>query len=423
MIELLKKAWYFPIASYFKFFAALRLKRWNPRVIVVTGSNGKTTLLHMLESQFGAKAKVSHHANSAFGVPFDILDLHRKTLQKGEWLHLFLDAPKNVFKPLPKEKIYVVEADADRPYEGRFLAQLLKPEVVLWVSTGRTHSMNFDYLVANGSFKTVEEAIAYEYGFFLQHCKKLAVVDGDSELEMSQVDRAKASIQKVQREEYLQKYSVLEKGTTFTLKNGTYNFKGLMPEEIYLSIIMCEVAVEHMGESFDPSFRNFKLPPGRGTVLEGHKKLTIIDSTYNGNLGSIAAILKMLDQIPSKKKWVVLGDMKELGKEEKEEHEKLATILNKMDLDQIILVGKLVKKYTLPKIKKNAHAVGFDKAPDVAPFLEKYLKGGELVLFKGSQSIYLEGLIEPLLKDKEDAKKLPRQDQFWKDQRKKLGFH
>ena len=50
MFGQLKKKLYFPVAGYFRFFAAIRLKRWNPRIIVVTGSNGKTTLLHLLMS-------------------------------------------------------------------------------------------------------------------------------------------------------------------------------------------------------------------------------------------------------------------------------------------------------------------------------------------------------------------------------------
>src|SRR6266403_3974403 len=102
MVARLKRLLYFPIASYFRFFAQLRLRRWNPRIIVVTGSNGKTTLLHMLEAQIGEKARYSHHANSAFGIPFDILDLKRKTLLKTEWIRLFLLAPFQVFKNSPK---------------------------------------------------------------------------------------------------------------------------------------------------------------------------------------------------------------------------------------------------------------------------------------------------------------------------------
>ncbi len=419
MIENLKKVFYFQIASYFRFFAAIRLQRWNPKIIVVTGSNGKTTLLHMLESQLGSKAKVSHHANSAYGVPFDILDLHRKTMSASEWIALILNAPRNVFKPLPKEKIYVVEADADRPFEGVFLATLLKPDVVLWVSTGRTHSMNFDYLVAGEEFKSVEEAIAYEYGYFLKYCKALAVIDGDSELETEQIGRTKVKVKAIKKSS-LQQYSVEKDGTKFVIDKQTYMFKGLLPEEIFLSIAMCKEAMEYLELDFNPKFSHFQLPPGRGTMLSGIKNTVLIDSTYNGNLGSIKAMLAMFDKFPARKKWVIIGDMKELGKEEKEEHETLAHLLNKMDLERVILIGKLVQQYTLPKVKNGK---GFNKSPDAAEYIETNIQGGEAILFKGSQSLLIEGLIDPLLRDKKDSHLLPRQTEFWKNQRKKLGFN
>jgi UDP-N-acetylmuramoyl-tripeptide--D-alanyl-D-alanine ligase len=183
---------------------------------------------------------------------------------------------------------------------------------------------------------------------------------------------------------------------------------------------MCREAVAYLGEDFDATFKHFSLPPGRGTVLQGVKETTLIDSSYNGNLGSIKAMLSMFDIFPAKKKWVVIGDMKELGKEEKEEHEALATLLKEMDLERVVLIGKLVQQYTLPKLK---NAKGFNKSSDAFKYIEENIKGGEAILFKGSQSIYLEGLIEPLLESPQDISKLPRQTEFWKNQRRKIGFN
>src|SRR6185437_1554066 len=191
-MEEIKKILYFQVAGYFKFFAGIRLRKWNPKIVVVTGSSGKTTLLHLLESQIMDKAKYSHHANSSYGIPFDILNLHRESLQKSEWIALFLKAPFAAFKKIPKEKIYIVEADCDRPNEGKFLASFLKPDIVLWLNVSRTHSMNFDALVEEKKFLSVDEAIAYEYGYFLDHCKELAIVDGDNELITKQLSRTKA---------------------------------------------------------------------------------------------------------------------------------------------------------------------------------------------------------------------------------------
>src|SRR3990167_4856372 len=117
MYSKLKKLLYFPIAYYFRFFAFIQLKIWRPRIFVITGSSGKTTLLHLIESQLGDKARYSHKANSSFGIPFDILGLKRETLSKLEWPMLFLKAPLIAFKKPFSQKMYVVEADCDRPFE------------------------------------------------------------------------------------------------------------------------------------------------------------------------------------------------------------------------------------------------------------------------------------------------------------------
>ena len=70
-----KKSFYFIAAGYFRFFANHAFKKWHPRVIAITGSVGKTTMLHMMEYQIGKKAHYSHNANSAFGIAFDLYHL------------------------------------------------------------------------------------------------------------------------------------------------------------------------------------------------------------------------------------------------------------------------------------------------------------------------------------------------------------
>src|SRR4051812_37156093 len=122
MIKTIKYKLYFLVAAYFRAFARIQLNSWNPKVVVVTGSSGKTTLLNLVESQLGGIAKYSHHANSSFGIPFDVLGLHRKSLKITEWLYLFVAAPFKAFKKPFSENIYIVEADCDRPGEGEFLA-------------------------------------------------------------------------------------------------------------------------------------------------------------------------------------------------------------------------------------------------------------------------------------------------------------
>src|SRR3989344_2214781 len=155
MIKQIKSALYFPLAYYFRLFAWIQLSIWKPSIIVVTGSSGKTTLLNLIESQIQDKARYSHQANSSFGIPFDILGLKRKNLTLSEWPYLFLTAPFNAFQKPFKENLYIVEADVDRPNEGKFLANLLNPEATLWTGVGKTHAANFNQLLKNKNFSIV----------------------------------------------------------------------------------------------------------------------------------------------------------------------------------------------------------------------------------------------------------------------------
>jgi len=420
MIKQIKSILYFPLAYYFRFFAQIQLSIWKPTIIVVTGSSGKTTLLHLIESQLQKKAKYSHFANSSYGIPFDILGLKRTNLTLDEWLYLFLLAPFKAFKKPYKEKLYVVEADCDRPYEGRFLASLLKPNVTLWTSVGRTHSMNFDYLLINKKHPSIEDAIAHEFGYFLETTSNLAIVNSDSELIKKQLNRSKALVKQVTQRK-LNSYRVFPDHTEFVIDKKRYAFNVLLPQEFFYSIEITNTLLDYL--KITPHFPSSKfiLPPGRCSLYKGIKNITIIDSTYNATPDGVKAILNMFNLYPSSKKWVVLGDMIELGDEEQEEHERLGELLMTMKLDNIILVGPRVSKYTYPKINPPAGgAETFTMPKEALDYLLENLKGGEVVLFKGAR--FLEGVIEHLLLDKNDVKKLCRREKVWEKRRKQWGL-
>jgi UDP-N-acetylmuramoyl-tripeptide--D-alanyl-D-alanine ligase len=420
----IKKYLYFAVAWYFRFFAAIKLKRWHPRVVVVTGSSGKTTLLHLIEAQFGKTAKYSHHANSSIGIPFDILGLHRTKLTLDEWPYLFVSAMFFAFSKVPDEKIYIAECDCDRPYEAKFLGELLRPEVTIWTNVSRTHSMNFDNLVDRKKFKYVEEVIAYEFGYLPVKTKELVILNADDELELSQISRIVCQIEKVSALKDLTKYLVGFDGTEYILNGTRFKFPFLFPKEIATSILMCKKLVEYFDIKFDKNFSGLSIPPGRNSVFKGVKNITIVDSAYNASLRSMKAILDMFSQIDSKNKWVVLGDMLEQGNEEKEEHEKLAEIISKQSLKRIILIGPRISRYTFPILKKevqdNAILEKFLTPKEVLDYLNNNLIGEEVVLFKGAR--FLEGVIENLLLNKSDASKLDRREKVWEIRRKKWGL-
>jgi len=416
MFGRLKRALYFPLAGYFRLFAKVQLLLWKPRIVVITGSSGKTTLLHLLQSQIGDSARYSHHANSAFGVSFDILGLKRKELARVEWFSLFLLAPIRAFKKPFSEKLYIVEADCDRPGEGKFLAGLLKPEVTLWVSVSRTHSANFDALVPS-KFKTVDEAIAFEFGYFAQNSSGEVFANGDPSLITEQLKRAPAKKTLITKKE-LQSYRVSATGTEFKTKNGRFAVKALLPEEAFYSLSMTKGLLEYLNLKFNPTFPGFELPPGRSSLFKGIKNTTLLDSSYNATLDGMKATLKMFDSLEAKTKWAVLGDMIEQGKEEEEEHQKLAAEILKYKFAKIILMGPRVSKYTFSMLA-NSQVVAFTTPKEALDYLSENLKGGETILFKGAR--FLEGVVEALLLNKADIKLLCRREKVWQERRRKWG--
>lgn len=418
MVKKIKQWLYFPLANYFRFWADIRLKKWQPRIILITGSSGKTTLLHLLESQLGSKARYSHQANSSFGIPFNILGLKRKTLLPYEWLLLFLLAPLKSLFPAYKQKIYVVEADCDRAREGKFLGRWLKPEVVLWLNSHQTHQAGFKKL----KHKSIKATIAHEFGYFIEYAQELAVVNADLTQITKQLDRTKAKVIKIHKKDCLQGYSVNLTGTEFKIKNTYYSFKALLPENTIYSLAICLEVLKYLKIKSDKSFAKFSHPPGRSNSFQGKKNTTIIDSTYNNaDLKALMAVVKMFSNISTPKKWAVLGDILEQGENEANVHRELAKHLLNHKFQKLILVGPRVSKHTYPLLEgKKKNIIALTKPTQALEYLNQYLEGEEVILFKGVR--FLEGVIEKLLKNPKDAQKLCRREKAWQKRREKWGL-
>lgn len=417
-----KKTAYIFVAKYFRFWANFSLKRWHPRIIAITGSVGKTTMLHLMETQLGTDAHYSHFANSAFGVAFDIVGLRGVTNSKLRWLLLLIAVPVRSLYFHHHETFYVVEIDGERPREATLLAEWLQPEATLWVSIGRSHAVYYDKLVASGAFTNVDEAIAHEFASLARYAQKLVVIDGDNELMRTQTTQIAAEVVSV-HVSALKEYRVQPETTTFTMTGGSFTFHDPMPRETYLQLAMLETIMQRLERPINYDLSTFVVPAGRNHFLKGKKDTKLIDSTYNAHLISMKSMINMLNEMDMPHKWAVIGDMVEQGKSEAEEHAKLGHILGESGFERIVLVGRRVNTYTLPVVQQAGghEVVGFEKAQDALTYLQSHLAGGETILFKGSQ--YLEWIVEKLLLDPADTAYLARQDEAAKKRRASWGLN
>ncbi len=415
----LKRRIYYLVARYFRFFANISLKRWRPRIVAVTGSVGKTTLLNLLEVQLGSRAHYSHGANSAFGVALDVLGLQGVTGSKLRWLYLFLTVPVRGIFFAHRQELYVVEIDGDRPFEAEFLASWLRPEVTLWVSVGRSHASNFEEIVRRGEFASVDDAILYEFAKIPRHTTQRVIYDGDNR----QITDALKGIQGITKiavtKDALEGYTVWPDKTVFIVKGITYTFTQPLPRETYVQLALMAELADYLGEPVASNMDTFEQPAGRSNFFAGKHNTQLIDSTYNAHMMSMESIIRMYREMHTDHKWIVVGDIIEQGKAEPAEHARLGEVLRDAAFERYILVGRRTQCYTYPQLDP-LRSVTFLHPKDAANYLEHELTGGETILFKGSQ--YLEGIVEYLLANPDDAVKLPRQEPAAKKRRAKWGL-
>ena len=419
-IAKLKKRIYFKAARYFQFFASRALKRWHPRIIAITGSAGKTTVLHLLEHEMGDKAHYSHDANSAFGIPFDILGLRGVTGSKLRWFWLYLAAPVKSLYYRHKEPFYVVEIDGERPHEAEFLAKWLKPEVTIWVSIGLSHAVQFEKLVKSGKFATLDEAITSEFANLPKNTTKLVYIDGNSKQMVEATKGIKANIIPIKKST-IKKYVVYPDSTDFTYGDVTFHFDHPEPKDIAFDLLVIQDLMKRLKLPFNPDFTNLKIAPGRSSYFKGKKGINIVDSSYNAHIISMTSILDMVRRMHAEEKWLVIGDIVDQGSLEEQEHLKLAHLIADVEPDKVILVGRRTKKYTAPELKKQGvSAVATTDPKKALAYIEKHITGKETLVFKGSQ--YLEWIIEKLLADPTDAEKLCRREPAAVKRRKSWGL-
>lgn len=415
-----KKRFYFRLAGYFRRLADKSFKRWHPRVIAVTGSAGKTTMLNLLEHEIGKKAHYSHDANSAFGVPFDLLGLKGVKSSKLKWIWLIIAAPIKSLYYKHTEPFYVVEIDAERPHETEFLAKWLKPEVTIWVSVGLSHSAQFEKVVENGKFKDTKTAITAEFANLPENTQKLVYIDAENKMMVKATEGIRAKVVPIKKS-LLKKYVVYPDSTDFTYGDTTFHFNHPEPRDIAFNLFVLQDLMKYLKLPFNSDFSTVKQMPGRSSYFKGVKGINIVDSSYNAHMISMASVLDMVKRMHAEKKWLVIGDIVEQGSLEEEEHRRLAKLIADAEPDLVILVGRRTKKYTAPELKKLGVPAAATTDPKKAlSFIEKHIRGNETLIFKGSQ--YLEWIIEKLLADPKDAKKLCRRDRGSVQRRKNWGL-
>lgn len=352
-------------------------------LVGITGSSGKTTVKQMLASIFsllGPTLATKGNLNNHIGVPLTLFDLQADT------------------------EYAVIEMGASGPGEIAYLSSIAKPTVVMVNNVMAAHLEGF------GSLDGVAMAKGEIYQGLAESAK--AIINEDCEyadrwaggLAESQIVRY--SSDSVQADIYASNIELLADACyafDLTTPIATQRVQLAMPGRHNvanaLAAASCAYACSVSLETIVQGLSSAKNAAGRMQRFEHSTGAQIIDDSYNANPGSVQAAIDMLaDQ--EGRTILVLGDMGELGSEEKKLHRKIGQYAQDKAISALFCVGDL-SKHAASKCSAGKH---FQDKRSLIEELKTELSGSCTVLVKGSRSAAMEEVVQALMSDAEDNK-------------------
>jgi len=413
------------------------IKKYQPKVVAITGSVGKTTTKEMaayfLRGFFDTR-KSEKNYNNEIGLPLTIIGAKSGGKSPLGWLAVFFKWLKLMIFPSHYPKVLVLEMGADKAGDIEYLAQIAPPDVAIITKIGISHLEHF---------KT-KETLIKEKGSLLRFVKKggLAILNADDKNTSQIIDKVNSSLltfgienNKADflateisygfQELSLQENNFLEKMGGISFK---VNYQGkVIPIRlkncIGISHIFSALATLCVSQYFKINLleaaqriQDFFPPPGRMVLIEGIRKTWIIDDTYNSAPDSVKVALGVMEKMVAQRKIAVLGDMLELGEEEEKSHREVGKILSQGNITFAVLVGKRMKLALKEMSQGPKKAFHFSNPMDAGIFLQNQIRPGDLILVKGSQGMRMEKIVEEIMREPNQKEKLlVRQDNFWKN--------
>ena len=343
-------------------------KRTEAKIIGITGSVGKTSCKEMLRlvlSAQGATHAAERSFNNHWGVPLTLARMPQDT------------------------QFAVIEIGMNHAGEIAPLAKMARLDVALITTVGAVHLAAFD---------SVEE-IAQEKAEIFSGLKSggVAVLNRDIETWDFLCMRAK------QTGAHVISFGA-DKDADSHLEERERKAGILISfdRHVLMNIHAVLAVVKGLGADLESAFqilREFRPLKGRGfrtTISLPNGEATLIDESYNANPLSMHATLDSLAQSDAQgKKIAIIGDMLELGKDEKTFHADIKDLPCLKKIDTIHTIGTLMKNLhnVLPEDKRGEH---FADATACIARANDIIHAGDLVMIKGSFSMNLGKIINHL---------------------------
>lgn len=346
-------------------------------VVGLTGSNGKTTTKEMIAAILARRGPVlatRGNLNNDIGVPLTLLGLEEK------------------------HTAAVIEMGANHIGEIATLVALVEPTVALVTNAGPAHLEGF------GSV----EGVAHGKGELYQGLGRdaRAVVNMDDEWAALWCEFAAGhevttfAIDRPADFRVLPDsiHALADGGQKFTLNSPggdhqvTLPVPGLHNVRNALAAIAAAVTAGAAVADAVAALAAFKPVAGRLVTRQLNGGGTLIDDTYNANPASVAAAVQVLAAQPGTR-WLVLGDMGELGPDAAAMHAAVGAQAKASGIDRLFALGPLARSAADAFGNGATH---FDDIDGLLTALGAHVPADVTVLVKGSRSMRMERVVAAL---------------------------
>lgn len=358
------------------------LRKINPFVVAVTGSNGKTTTKDLTAAVLATQmnvTKTNANFNNEIGVPITLLNMN------------------------PNTEAVVVEMGMDRPGQLDFLSKLATPDIAVITMIGEAHIEFF------GTRDKIADA-KMEITHGLKEDGTL-VYNGDEPLLKERAAQIKQDRQTFGRELGNDLYAISVQATPDHVKfrvnewpemdfelpmGGEYNVNNA------LAAMLVGKLMHIKPENMQRALADVELTANRAEWIKGDAGEEILSDVYNSNPTAVKQVLKTLTGVKTSGRHVaVLGDMLELGDASAKLHADLAEAINHEQIDAVYLVGSEMDNLKARLLadgypQADLHSYAADQLADLTNDLKATLTSNDVVLLKASHGIHLEKVLSQL---------------------------
>ncbi len=346
--------------------ANLHRKKLGIPILAITGTNGKTTTKELTSAVLSQKYNVNYtqgNLNNHIGVPLTLLKMNAET------------------------QFGVVEMGASHVGEISELCNISEPDYGIITNIGKAHLEGF------GSFEGVIKTKSELYKYINSHNGTVFYNKDNPLLEkltseiQNKVGYGSANAnftgELLSSPPFVHIKANFKKGVLYLNTNltGDYNFENILAAACIGNYFEVDpLLIQKALKSYYPQNNRSQLIDKNG--------LKIIMDAYNANPTSMQASIKSFMSNVSGNKYLILGDMLELGDYSRQEHTNVMELLSNYPKSNVFTVGK-----NFYEIAGNYNCRAFLNVESLCHYLkETPVTKGEL-LIKGSRGIQLEKVL------------------------------